>query len=76
MSIKKKSLQHVSSLLFAFDTFKVYKSISETLKLNNVSQDISDAVLSAYSKEMHTQFTEKIKEAQDWLNIIIKEIED
>lgn len=68
-SLEKKALKRASELLKQFDTYEIYKVISNstaTIEDKELNRNILDSYQNAMSKE-----AEKISEAKSWINEVL-----
>lgn len=73
-NIEKKSLLHVSEILKSFDTFKIYRALSDAMTEagidNTVKSKISDKYQSAISEQ-----SKKVDTAKSWVDTLISDTE-
>lgn len=66
-TLQKKTLDHVSKTLKNFDTYPVYKAVSDILNEQKVSDEIRKAVLAAIQEETYAM-KQIVTDAKDWLD--------
>lgn len=74
MKIQKKSLQHVSNTLKSFDTFLVYRALSDAMTEAGIDNKTSMEIIEKY-KEAINKEEKKVTDAKDWIDTIISDIE-
>lgn len=69
-SLETKVVERIATCLKEFDTYEIYKSISQAIMKEVEDKDARDNILRAYEDSLNHQ-CRKLKEAQGWLTELI-----
>ena len=68
-SLEKKALKRAAELLKSFDTYEIYKAVSNSIA-TIVDKELNRNIISSYQSAINTE-AKKISEAQSWIEEVL-----
>lgn len=73
-NIQAKSIQHISKTLKSFDTYEIYKALSDAIEKEGIEDNIRTNILIVFEGCVK-QEKAKIIEAKEWIDLLISDLQ-